>query len=246
MSNPVAQYYTKDSEGSTIVASTPLELHRKHKIYHRPGTSDSKMISESFKDYETVNCKDHVVMDCGSNIGGFILKSCMDGAKSVTSYEPEPFNFEVLQHNRDIISARYPNTKIELINSALCAGDETELTFNLNAGGNSACSGSIIKTNKSFPVTVKACNFWEQLDKLRPTLIKMDIEGAEYSLLDTYFPDYVEEVAIELHGFKKANAILMFSYAVWVENNPKYKVISKKVINVFGGPAIILLHFARA
>ena len=92
----LGKHYSKDSEGNTIIAEVELLQSKVGNLYYRPKTSDKTMLKESFSDYPTINCKDRVVMDCGSNIGGFILKACQDGAKSITSYEPEPLNLEFM------------------------------------------------------------------------------------------------------------------------------------------------------
>lgn len=241
----MANFYTKDCDGNTIVAAVPLKLHKRSGIFYRPKTSDAKMIRESSGDYATVNCFGKVVMDCGANIGGFIRKACHDGAKKVISFEPEPFNFEVLSENAKLLKTTFPETEIEVRNFALCNSDDSELTFNLNASSHSACSGSLIKTNKSFPVKVNACNFWEKVNELRPQILKIDIEGAEYSLIEREFPAFVEEVAFELHGFKLELREKMFAYIKSIEENPKYQVISKQIIMVFNEPKIALLHFRR-
>lgn len=240
-----ASFYTRDADGNTIVASTTLKHHKAFDIFYRPKTSDSKMIRESAGDYATLNCFGKVVMDCGANIGGFIKKACADGAKKVVSFEPEPFNFEVLEENRRHLQLKYPEVDIEVKNSALCNNAETELLFNMNASSNSACSGSLVKTHRSFQVKVNACNFWDQLEQIRPQILKIDIEGAEYSLIEREFPDFVEEVAFELHGFKLELREKMFAYIKSIEENPKYQVISKQIIMVFNEPKIALLHFRR-
>ena len=240
-----AHFYSKNSVGEVFVNSVNLKNHRKTGLLYRPFTSDSKMIHESFSDYSTLNCRGKVVMDCGGNIGGFMLKASQDGASHVVSFEPEPLNFEVLNYNARIISDRFANTKIEIKNYALCSCFEHELAFNVNTSKNSACSGSLLKTKSSTSIIVKACNFWEKLEEFRPQVLKIDIEGAEYSLFTREFPSFIEDFAFELHGFKKELRQEMFKYIEMIEKDPRFEVVSKRIIHVFNVPKLALLHFRR-
>lgn len=238
------RFYVNDAEGNVVVKEVPLSISKKHQLYYRKDTSDLNMLKESWKDYINVDCKDRVVMDCGSNIGGFISKACIDGALSVHAYEPENFNFDVLSKNVSILKEKF-NTQIEIINSALVGSDVSNIAFNISGAKTSACSGSIIKTRRSIPLTVKAVNFWSELDRIRPSIVKMDIEGGEYDILTQDFPDYVKEVALELHGWRVESRAQMIAYIETVKSNPLYEIINLEFINVFNKPSLALLHFKR-
>lgn len=240
----IGSFYVNDAEGNVVVKEVPLSISKKHQLYYRKDTSDLNMLKESWKDYINVDCKDRVVMDCGSNIGGFISKACIDGALSVHAYEPENFNFDVLSKNVSILKEKF-NTQIEIINSALVGSDVSNITFNISGAKTSACSGSIIKTRRSIPLTVKAVNFWSELDRIRPSIVKIDIEGGEYDILTQDFPDYVKEVALELHGWRVESRAQMMAYIETVKSNPLYEIINLEFINVFNKPSLALLHFKR-
>ena len=192
-------YITKSGEVLTV----ELIEDKKYGLLIRPETSDKAMLIDSMKkDYATVNCAGARALDLGSNIGGFILKAAVDGATVVRSYEPEPNNFKVLELNADIIRNRYPNTEIQLVEAAV---SDVAGTFNLQVrnGENSPCSASLTaKASKAFtsiPVTVEAIA--KVYEEFKPTIIKMDIEGAEYPVLQVPIPESVTVIAIELHGF---------------------------------------------
>lgn len=240
----VGHFYVNDADGNVVVKEIPLSISKKHQLYYRKDTSDLNMLKESWKDYINVDCKDQVVMDCGSNIGGFISKACIDGALSVHAYEPENFNFDVLSKNVSILKEKF-NTQIEIINSALVGSYASNITFNISGAKTSACSGSVIKTRRSIPLTVKAINFWGELDRIRPSIVKIDIEGGEYDILTQDFPDYVKEVALELHGWRVESRAQMMDYIETIKSNPLYEIINLEFINVFNKPSLALLHFKR-
>ena len=240
----IGHFYSNDVDGNVIVKEIPLSISKKHQLYYRKDTSDLNMLKESWKDYINVNCKDQVVMDCGSNIGGFISKACIDGALSVHAYEPEQFNFDVLSKNVSILKEKF-NTQIEIINSALVGSYASNITFNISGAKTSACSGSVIKTRRSIPLTVKATNFWNELERIKPSIVKMDIEGGEYDVLTQDFPEYVKEVALELHGWRNETFRLMMDYIDSIKNNESYEIVNLEFINVFKKPKLALLHFKR-
>lgn len=236
--------YTKDSDGKIVVTTQPLLVSKKYGMLYRKDTCDLRMLNEGTSDYTTIDCKDKIVMDCGANIGGFVRAACISGAKEVHCYEPEPFNLNVLNENVGLLNKEY-NTKISVNGAALVANDDDIVTFNINGSNNSACSGSLLKIAASIPLTVKAVNFFNELDRIRPQIIKMDIEGGEYDLIHQEFPQYVEEVAIELHGWRKETHKKMMSYIESIQTNPKYDIVSLKYIKVFGNDSLAIMHFKR-
>lgn len=240
----IGHFYSNDEEGNVIVKEIPLSISKKHQLYYRKDTSDLNMLKESWKDYINVDCKDQVVMDCGSNIGGFISKACIDGALAVYAYEPEQFNFDVLSKNVSILKEKF-NTQIEIINSALIGSNASYVTFNINGAKTSACSGSVIKTRRSIELNVKAVNFWDELERIRPSIVKMDIEGGEYGVLTKDFPEYVKEVALELHGWRIESNRQMMDYIESIKSNPLYEIVNLEFIKVFSKPKLALLHFKR-
>ena len=155
------------------------------------------------------DCHDHyryykfdsesVVLDLGGNIGGFATIVLASDAKSYTVYEPDADNFEVLKLNTN-------DPRATAIQSAVSMSKEENLYFYSSTSNNSACSGSVNPSrNKKIKVEVKNEYFGDVLDRVRPTHLKMDIEGAEFDwLMDNQgvFPSYIKEFSIELHGEK--------------------------------------------
>jgi FkbM family methyltransferase len=237
----IGKYWAKDG-----LKEVPLEVDRSTGLWYRPNTSDRQMLKDATKkDYGTVNTKDHIVFDLGSNVGGFILKCAEEGAERVIAYEPEPYNLEVLQHNVKAIKARHPNFSVTVIPHAV---GKTPGSFDLvlNPGSNSACSGSITSKPRSnrISVPIQVVSFREELDAWMPTLVKMDIEGAEYQLLDEPLPAFVTELACELHGFSKENSALMET--TFARLQTEWTTVEAKRHLVFKSECLITAHFTRA
>lgn len=239
----LANFYSKDDSG-IVVKECELSFSKKYGLCYREGTSDKKMLGEGSLDYKLLNCKDKIVMDCGANIGGFVRKACNDSAKEVYCYEPEQFNVLVLHENVNLLRNKY-NTKINVIEAALISTDDESITFNVNGNKTSACSGSVNKTINSTSITVNAVNFWNELERIKPQIIKMDIEGGEYDILTKEFPDYVEEVAIELHGWRNESHKAMNAYIESIQSNKNYEIASLKRITVFRKERLSILHLKR-
>jgi len=194
---------------------------KKMDITIRPDTSDSAMIKECITNYSDILFKPtDVVMDLGANIGGFGKIALDAGIKHLICFEPDPFNFELLSYNLlkqdDYIVVHKAGIKdITLFEAAVVGDDSEEVTFVIKDNKNSACSGKVntkekINENTFHKQTVKALNFDVVLDKYKPTIVKIDIEGGEYYILNKSLPHYVEVLALELHGFNKSDYLKMF------------------------------------
>lgn len=235
------KYYDPELE----VRETELEFHPKQKLYYRPNTSDKEMIKEGTSDYPTIKFDGKVVMDCGANIGSFTARALREGAARVVAYEPEDFNFAVLNHNINCIELY--SQYVELKKLALVNSDTEQITFYLNKSKNSACSGTTQPgRKKKLELTVDAINFYNELDRIKPSLVKIDIEGGEYDLLEGFvWPDYVKEVALELHGFTNENNKKMYELDTFMSNQFSEKPFFD-VVTVFKQPRLILAHYKRA
>lgn len=233
--NKLVEYYDQNGD----VQSIEVDLHNDG-LYFRPGTSDKEMIRDVRKDYSTLVFDDKVVMDCGANIGAFTVRALDEGAQRVVAYEPEKSNFEMVKLNVVDLN-EYDN--FELVNAAVSNSFFPELSFYINKSQKAMCSGALNPRVKSKRVqlTVDNLNFWDELERVQPSLVKMDIEGGEHEIFEGNFeiPDYVKEIAIEIHQAAKMEAL----YDRLLEEFPK--VIQKEYIVVFGQKAMIVAHLAR-
>ena len=139
--------------------------------------------------------KGDIVLEGGCFIGTFASACIEAGANVVTSFECEKRNYDFSLSNLE----KYGN-KIELINAALVAGRVPFIKIFL-----SGCrvANSIIQREKTKKfITVRAVQFRQQLLKLKPSVFKLDIEGAEYDIVRSLQPGdmaSVREFYIEFH-----------------------------------------------
>jgi FkbM family methyltransferase len=175
-------------------------------VWHEPGTNQI----ETFKDlaielaaYKHIDFKDKIVLDIGACAGSFSRLALEGGAKHVIAIEPHPTNIAVYKKN--VPSA--------IIFEAAVVPDyceDTEITFYTAPSGNLTISSTAApgRISSRDTMTVATVKFSDLLDKYKPQVIKMDIEGAEFDILQGPLPDYVEEFTAEFHIFRRKDRIL--------------------------------------
>jgi len=160
---------------------------------------DSDMIGESIVNYliPEVDYTDKVCLDLGANVGGF-TKIAMDfGASKVISVECDFRNFNML-------SDSFENSEtVELIHGAVSASEEDTVKIYKNNSQKNHCSTSIIKKkNNQFKEydEVQNLRFNDLVNKYKPDIIKIDIEGAEYQIIEDVLGYYPDVLFIEMHA----------------------------------------------
>ena len=144
------------------------------------------------------------VIDIGAHIGYYTLlfAKCVGAAGQVFAFEPMPENFALLQKNIALNHLPYVRTLNEAVFSR--AGDITVAIppgEHLNSG-----SGSVYVNGGSRNVLVRATSvdLFSQQSGIRPDILKMDVEGAEFDVLmgarDT-IDRFRPTMLIELHHF---------------------------------------------
>ena len=189
----------------------------------REMTYDEYIVKEIERSYGMLDVAGSTVMDIGANIGAFTLWALKHEARQVIAFEPEPNNFEMLCLNtkafRDIVIAS---------NSALISGHETSLNLWVAPSGKNPGNSSLTARRGRTSVAVHAFNFKKMLERYQPSVIKMDVEGAEYDLLTEPLPLYVKQIAMEIH----LNDSWMFDQAPeLVEQFRGWKCIKKPVLD---------------
>jgi FkbM family methyltransferase len=164
-------------------------------MWYRPETFDLNSIKECIDNYTCIPVEGKTVLDLGANIGGF-AKMCLDGgAKKIVALEPCPYNFQILEINAP---------GVECINAAVCEEDEAEVVFHYAKSKRNSVSSSTLKRRNasSTTISVPGLSFKNLLEQHRPEILKIDIEGKEYDILDSIpqIPSFVEIVGIEFHN----------------------------------------------
>lgn len=231
------KYFDKNAENN--IREVDLKFIDKFGLYVRPGHSDELTLKECLNDYPHINLKDKIVLDLGAHIGGFTKIALDQGAKGIVAFEPDLFNFEVLNVN-------IQNKRTKLLRAAVISGDDPSVILYCNGSKRSSASASLNKLRGAVSKQkVKAIKFDKIIKKLKPQIIKIDIEGGEYDLLlDYVLPEYVEEVVIEMHAFRKAQKPLMEKLRKQF-NNGEWEIINEDEQKVFGGISLVCAHYKR-
>lgn len=142
-----------------------------------------------------------IILDAGANVGFFTALAKNKGAKRIYSAEPDPAAFSCLENN----FTDDPN--VICLNKAL--SDTTDVVlFDLSLG--SSVASTINKYNKHvdthsiFVESFSLPTFFTLENNIN--LLKLDIEGAEYEVLNSlssYYYKKINQIFLEFHGDPK-------------------------------------------
>lgn len=154
----------------------------KVQAYVREGTSDEFVVKEVFSgEYRKLNItEDDIIVDFGMNIGMFTIFALQKGAKKVYGYEAEPENFDLARRNIQLNGIS--SIKYNINNSAVVGNNDTKRYFSINVKKNKGAHSLVAKRGRN-TITVSCVNINNVLQSINPTVVKMDIEGAEYECL---------------------------------------------------------------
>lgn len=240
-------------------------------LYFREKTSDKSMIKESYTNYASMKFDENsVVVDFGGNIGAFGKIALDGGCKELHIFEPETTNFDMIYLNLMLYSFAVIPPRIRFYKTAVSTSNEPELVFYQNDSGNKDCSGTVTPVSKlavasrKIRTTVANRNINEVLSEIKPTHLKVDIEGAEISWIreiKAEFPDSVQELALEIHRDPKEEFFYEFDKVwypkicekfepIFVHPNSGFKnekniILPNMGINIFGRLFGIDLVFRR-
>jgi FkbM family methyltransferase len=168
-------------------------------FFVREGTSDQLVVNECYgkmylNDRTNYNSND-IVLDVGCNIGAFSTRVSKHVNK-IISYEPEVNNFALAKKNFE----RNNVQNVEIHNYALVANDDPTLTFYVNTLKNKGMH-SIIPTKGRDTVTINCRRFSTALAESKANKVKLDVEGAEWSIFNENHIDWsnVENIIMEWH-----------------------------------------------
>ena len=204
-------------------------------------STDIGVFSEIFwlERYKT-NYKKSQVFDFGAHKGYYTLYALLKEASNVYSYEPEEFNFEILNKN---IELNKLSEKVVLNNCAVDNMHGIKDFYVADMGwSHSLYPREDTKIIKSVKVKIQSINaILASADHNKRTIIKIDIEGKEcdviYSIHDTLM-QYISEFFIEYHSFAPCSEKEMIEYL----SDRQFKLVSisgdvlhfKKIESSFG------------
>jgi FkbM family methyltransferase len=142
--------------------------------------------------------QDDVVLDVGGHIGAYARICCKIGARVVT-IEPEATNLAVLERN----VAEFGDKCVIIAAAAtddhtlLTAGDAALYLHGRTHTGLNSLHGK--STTGTSTVQVPVVSFRDTLLTIRPTALKVDIEGGEWLLNWDDIPNHVTKINIEMH-----------------------------------------------
>lgn len=181
-----------------------------HTIHYRAGTSDPHVIDsillkrgKKAEYFVPANITPTTILDIGGNIGAAALYFAKTYPMAkIFSFEPIPANYALLEKN----IAPYP--AICGYNVALGGRDETieliESPSASNYGGFSIFQRGATETCRRIPVTCRNADaMLAEIGIEVPDIIKVDTEGAEWTILTSFSKDVLSKVGWilgELHG----------------------------------------------
>ena len=158
----------------------------------RPGVMTDQYVINDLKAYKLLELHhDDVVLDLGACIGTYTCTAAMLTSR-VVAYEPEPENFQVLLANVE----QFDLHNIDARQRAVAASSSV-VPFYLKSSWNHS---TVHFRGRDDTIDVAADGFWDVVDEVKPSVVKMDIEGEEYNLaLESAWPTFVRALAVELH-----------------------------------------------
>ena len=179
---------------------------------------DSAMICESIANYIIggVDYAGKVCLDLGANIGGFTKVAQDFGASKVIAVECDHRNFNKLSESfKDA-------DNVECIHGAVSNSDEDTVHIYKSSSRSKHCSVTTIDNkNSKFKEydEVKAIRFNDLVGKYSPDIIKIDIEGAEYQIIDDVLAYHPDVLFIEFHS-GTAKSIIKEKIQMFIDKYP--------------------------
>lgn len=172
------------------------------------------------------NFKDRTVIDIGANIGDTALWMASKGAE-VYAFEPVTETYDEALKNLELNP--HLKDKVTFINKAV-DGENKIIKIYTNGNKNSAAANSFVES--STYVEIEALTIEDILNRynIQPDIIKIDCEGAEYSIIEKSDLSVFNKVMVEYHelfvkiSYKKLIKQLKdMGFKVELKDIPPYK-----------------------
>ena len=159
------------------------------------------VISERFTDKYSVqlDVEGKTVLDLGANILDTALQYVKNGADKVYSYEALPSTYKIAQENL-ALNKQYSD-KILLFNKAISKDEIFEIPDEEEVFSAVASSYNSKANKKVYQIETITVNQLIDMIPEQVEVMKMDIEGSEFELVEDTKWDYFDELLIEYHSF---------------------------------------------
>lgn len=176
------------SAGTPVEVSDPLGAITSqpwkdgHPFYYRDQRWDRYILRENSYGAVKITDQDRVV-DVGAHIGVFARSALAAGA-TVTCYEPETLNYKILLMNGEVYKDRFSAVRAAVVadGSDFEAAGAASLWIDADGDGDSSRSAlhSLFRTRGArLPVNVPVHSWSSVIKEADPTILKVDVEGAE-------------------------------------------------------------------
>lgn len=174
-----------------------LSVDERTGILYRSGTFDLWIINETKGYFPLKLDNKDVVIDIGGHIGAFASRTMMEKKVPLISIEAEESNYSVLAFNSEKFD--FPAVKAAVVDDKL---DGKPIKLYVNTLKNNALH-STLPTRGRVEQTTAGFGFSRFLE-MKPTVMKCDIEGGEFSLpWEVIENSEVRMVIMELHLSRK-------------------------------------------
>lgn len=168
----------------------------------REGSSDSIVVDEIWREdvykLDRGDLAGQTVVDLGANCGSFSIFAALAGANGVHAYEPDAANLQALAGN---IKLNGLEQQILVSSEAVTDGDETEIEW---YSGDLGSEGGSQRARQPTGVMVPAIGLDEVVARAGHVgVLKMDVEGAESSIIRGAAPatlERIDRIVMEFHG----------------------------------------------
>jgi FkbM family methyltransferase len=177
LGRPKVGTYTSRRTGQTVFIRHREDLHVTRELVGHDIYSPPPEVAAALRESTHLT-----VLDLGANIGLFTLNVLYEYGESirVIAVEPDPGNLELLHLN---VAANGCSNDVEVVEAAVGTADGTAV-LTAGLGGLSHLSGLARdekRTRHRQAMEVRVVDFFQLAP--RPDLVKMDIEGGEWSIL---------------------------------------------------------------
>ena len=153
---------------------------------------------------------DDVVMEIGAGIGFLsALSAKVVGSKRVFAYEANPQLMDVIKHVHDL------NHVAPTVSNVLLGKGDGERTFWLEK--DYWASSLIQGAQDATPIRVTQIDLNQEIQRIQPSFMILDIEGGEYEFLRHARLDPVRKIVIEVHphvlGYTRISEMLGWLFA---------------------------------